>query len=64
MYFQCDLGYFSNIQVRDPYTNKNEDGRLMVTIRQAILDAFWIRNPGTVRVNLTIMKKSRITSKE
>ena len=64
MYFQCDLGYFSNIQVRDPNTNKNEDERLMVTIRQAILDAFWIRNPGTVRVNLTIMKKSRITSKE
>ena len=36
----------------------------MITIWRASLDDFWSQEPGTVRVNLTILRKVRITTKE
>ena len=51
-----DLFHLRNIQGRDP--NKQEKGemRLMVSIRRDTLDAFWIRELGTFRCNLTMVK--------
>ena len=36
----------------------------MITIWRASLDAIWSREPGTLRINLTIMRKMGIMAKE
>ena len=36
----------------------------MITIRRELLDAFWSREPGTVRQNLTILRNMRTMAKE
>ena len=62
-HFQCDLCHFSNIQVREPNTQGEKYTRLMATIRKATLDVFVIREPGTVRGDLTMAKKLRKVAK-
>ena len=45
--FQCDLCHFRDLTHRNP-GQAVEDVKLIVSIRQANLDAFWAREPGTV----------------
>jgi hypothetical protein len=49
--FQCDDCCFENILGRGP-TECNSDKTLQITIRRAILDSFWAREPSTVAKNL------------
>ena len=56
-HFQCDLCQLSKIQGGDPNPQGGEDMRLMVATIRAALDIFWIREPGTVRGYLTMLKK-------
>ena len=54
--FQCEKCYFRNIQGRYPDTLSEKDMRLLVMVRIATLDEFWIRETGTVKGNLTMVK--------
>lgn len=54
--FQCELCHFRNIQEREPGTG-GRDALLMEYIRRAILDAFWAREPSTVKQNLRETKR-------
>ena len=56
-HFQCDQCYFRNIQGRDPDALSKKDMRLLAKIRRATLDTFWSRESGTVKGNLTIVKR-------
>lgn len=51
--FQCDLCHFRNITLRDPMLRNSKDMLLLKDIRQANLDAFWSREPGTVSGNFS-----------
>lgn len=53
--FQCDECSFYNIQLRYP-SESVQDKLLCVCIRRAILDAFWSREPSTVKGNLGELK--------
>ncbi len=55
--FQCDLCHFRNIQKRDPLFGHRKDILLLQCIRRASLDAFWAREPSTVRANLRGAKR-------
>jgi hypothetical protein len=55
--FQCDLCHFRNMQGRDPIIGQGRDSLLLQCIRRASLDAFWAREPSTVRSNLNGAKK-------
>ena len=59
-HFQYYLCHFKNMKVI--YTNslRQEYNILMITIWRASLYAFLIREPGTVRVNITIMRNMGI----
>ena len=51
--FQCEVCHFRNIMGRDPMVDISDgDGELMSDFRRALLDAFWSREPTTVRANL------------
>jgi hypothetical protein len=51
--FQCETCHFRNIMGRDPLSDVCDGGReLMGDFRRALLDAFWSREPPTVRGNL------------
>lgn len=54
--FQCDLCHFRNILGRDP-GDSSQDVLLLAYIRRANLDAFWSREPSTVRGNLLQAKR-------
>ena len=43
--------------------NREEDERLVVTIRWANMDDFWIWEPVTVSINLTMMNNIRVMDK-
>ena len=48
----------------DPTKLSQEDERFMIAIRRTSLDAFWSREPGTVRRNLTMFRKVEEMAKE
>jgi hypothetical protein len=51
--FQCETCHFRNIMGRDPLTDISAgDRELMGDLRRALLDAFWSREPPTVKGNL------------
>ena len=51
--FQCEVCHFRNIMGRDPMIHVSEgDRELMADFQRALLDAFWSREPPTVRGNL------------
>jgi hypothetical protein len=51
--FQCETCHFRNIMGRDPMVELCDgDRELMTDFRRALLDAFWSREPPTVRGNL------------
>ena len=56
-HFQCDLCHFQNMKGRDPTEGSNKYEILIIAIRRASLDAFWIRETGTVREDLTMLRK-------
>ena len=43
MHFKFDLCHFRNMQEKVPNSNREEDERLMTTIRRSTLDVFWSR---------------------
>jgi hypothetical protein len=51
--FQCDTCHFRNIMERDPINGLPQDMRVLKLIRRANLDAFWSREPRTVRATLS-----------
>jgi hypothetical protein len=55
--FQCDLCRFRNIQKREPIFGHRKDILLLKCICRALLDAFWAREPSTVRANLRGAKR-------
>lgn len=56
--FQCDQCHFVNLLSRLPIDNLASDIRLLKCIRRANLDAFWSREPTTVKRNLDEAKRS------
>ena len=52
MTFQCELCHARNILGRDPSYQDPAHQGLLLAIRRANLDAFWSREPKTVRANL------------
>jgi hypothetical protein len=55
--FQCDQCHFLNLMGREPLEELASDVRLLKCIRRVILDAFWAREPGTVRGALEEAKR-------
>ena len=55
--FQCGLCHFRNIYNRNPISNRVKDMEMLEYIRRATLDAFWAREPSTVRGNLKEAKR-------
>jgi hypothetical protein len=49
--FQCELCQFRNLQRRNPIPGRQQDKLLLQCIRRASLDAFWSREPSTVKAN-------------
>jgi hypothetical protein len=47
--FQCDICHFVNIMGQEPLDDLASDIRLLKCIRRVNLDAFWSREPGTVK---------------
>jgi hypothetical protein len=47
--FQCDHCHFQNIMNREPLDGLASDVRLLKSIRRVNLDAFWSREPRTVK---------------
>ena len=56
-HFQCGLCYFLNMKGRDPTEGIEKDKRLVIAISRASLDAFWIKEPGTVKGYFTMLRK-------
>ena len=54
--FECDLCHFRNLNKRSPEYTDPKDIRTLWAIRRASLDAFWAREPSTVRANLNRMR--------
>jgi hypothetical protein len=50
--FQCDLCHFRRLKGRDPFHGFWADDVTLLCIRRANLDAFWAREPDSVRANL------------
>jgi hypothetical protein len=51
--FQCEVCHFRNIMGRNPMTDISDgDRELLADFRRALLDAFWSREPPTVKGNL------------
>lgn len=50
--FQCELCHFRNVYGREPEAENSRDKEFFVFARRANLDAFWSREPPTVRNNL------------
>jgi hypothetical protein len=50
--FQCDQCHFRNIYKRYPVPRDLQDEEVMEFIRRAVIDAFWSREPSTVKSNL------------
>ena len=63
-HFQCDLCHFINMKGRDLIKGSNKDKKLIIDIRRVSLEAFWSREPGTVKGNLTIMRKMGMMDRE
>jgi len=55
--FECDDCQFWKLRKTNPRPNHPSDERLLAFIRRAQLDAFWAREPGTVRATLGGIKK-------
>jgi hypothetical protein len=55
--FQCDLFHFRNIQEREPLFGHRKNILLLQCIHRALIDAFWAREPSTVRANLRGAKR-------
>ncbi len=55
--FQCDVCHFTNIMGREPLEGLASDLRMIKCIRRANLDAFWSREPGTVKGTLDEAKR-------
>ncbi len=55
--FQCDLRHFRNLLQRNPVQDLAQDLRVLKLIRRANLDAFWAREPNTVRGNLATCRQ-------
>jgi hypothetical protein len=56
--FECDFCQFWNLEHRWPSLADKRDAMIMAYIQRALLDAFWAREPKTVRGNLYGMKKT------
>jgi hypothetical protein len=58
--FQCELCHFRNIQRRSPKTRTGllGDTELMKCLRRVNLDAFWSREPSTIKQNLGKVNRS------
>ena len=63
-HFQCDLCLFRSMKVMDLNSQRTEDQRLMINIRQEYLYTFWSRQPGTVRGNLNMLRKLGVIQRE
>ena len=59
--FQCELCHFHNIYGREPAANNFKDKEFFMFCRRANLDAFWSREPPTVRNNLKEVTRMRRT---
>ena len=55
--FQCDLCIFRLLKKSDPIRGSPEDVFLLASIRRINLDAMWAREPGTVRGNLSTVRR-------
>jgi hypothetical protein len=56
--FQCDVSHFRIIYLRDPDPQALVEVETMeFSMRQAVLDSFWSREPTTVRGNLQEAKR-------
>jgi hypothetical protein len=62
--FQCDLCHYRNLTGKDPGDNFEQDLRLLVAIRRAILDSFWARAESTVGNNFRDLKKFKTIGEE
>jgi hypothetical protein len=47
--FQCEICHFRNIYARDPITRDLQDEECLEFIRRGVIDAFWSREPSTVK---------------
>lgn len=56
--FQCDMCHFVNIQYRLPVRGRQADDLLLMVIRRANLDSFWVRERSTIRSNFSEAKRS------
>ena len=56
--FQCELCHFRNIQGRNPNLKSEANRALQEHFRRVSLDAFWSREPSTVRHNLGLIKRA------
>ena len=54
-HFNYYLFHFLNKKGRDPTEGSNKYQGLIISIRRALLDVFWIREPGSVSGKFTIM---------
>ena len=59
--FQCELCHFRNIYGRDPEENNLKHKEFFIFARRANLDAFWSREPPTVRNNLKELVRMKRT---
>ena len=62
--FECDMCQFRNINERYPIHGNSKDDYTLLWIRQAILDAFWIRETSTVSVNFRRLRREYFDSAE
>ena len=63
-YFQYDLCHFLNMKGRDPTEESKKYYILIIDISPEPLDTFWSRELGTVRGNLTMLRKMGIMVRE
>ena len=59
--FQCELCHFRNIYGREPELHNLKEKEFFVFARRANLDAFWSREPSTVRNKLTELNRMKRT---
>ena len=62
--FQCDACHHVNLTGRWPNPLMAKDQRLLWFIRRAHLDAFWSREPSTVRSNLVEMRRCEVLAQD
>ena len=62
--FECDWCQFWKLKASKPDLEDSADQRMMMFIRRAQLDAFWAREPGTVKGNLSGVQKVLRTQDE